>query len=613
MKYRAIRHIIHIALLLGVYGCASTDSNSNVKSENNLAETVQLADSLIDIAPDSSLVLCRKYFSSCDQGDSLYAKAKLIEGNAYFSLGDLEEARKSMSEAKDIAKKSGDEYTLINATSDLGVIMRVSQNPDSALTLYNEALSMIGDTDYKDERAHLLTSIAILYANTGHLEEARDYADQAVTAARISGDPDMIMYASSQAGAIYNLLGDSGKALQLTREAIADARRQNLPRYELKALGHMIDIQLTSKNQDSVNAYLKRGEEIIRQFPETSVEGLGFLEEKYVALSAMGRYRESLAIQYHLQRLQSVAPTFMPPEKLWIRMARNYHNLNMPDSTAVCYERAIEVTDSLRGEETNRQLSEFYARFKTTEKELAIARLERSKAKSDMWLAITIGIALLLSALLATIAIYTQSRKRKEELRLLQSHLRGVEQERGRLAKDLHDGVCNDLYGIEMLLQTETNREELLTDIEKIRSDIRRVSHEMMPPALQDVELAEALDGLVSKLSHFEPIIAFTFNESSDMEADKVPLNISYEIYRICQELLGNIIRHSKAHNVTINLELTKGILTLSINHDGVAAKDHKQQGGVGLASVKERLTAIGATAEGLPYSDRITIRCHIK
>lgn len=572
---------------------------------------VHRADSLIDIAPDSALLLCRDFFDSYPvSDDSLCATAKLVEGNAYFSIGDLDEAKKAMGLAKSLASQMGDKYTLINATADLGVAMRVSQQPDSALKLYNEALALIGDEDYLDEKAHLLTSMAVLYANTGHLDEARDYADRAVKAARESKDPDLIMYANSQAGAIYNLLGNPAKALQLTHEAMADAKRQNLPRYEMKTLGHMIDIHLKDGNMDSVEFYLRRGEALAKQFPETSVEGLGFLEEKYVALAAMGRYRESLEIQRHLQTLRSSAPTFMPAEKLWLRMARNYRGLNLGDSAAVCYERAFEMADSLRGEDTDRQLSQFYALFQTTEKELALASMERRKARSDMWLAIAVGILLAMIALLVAAVMYIRARKRNEKLRLLQSHLNGVEQERGRLAKDLHDGICNDLYGIEMLLQTDTDRESLLADVERIRMDVRRISHEMMPPMISEVGLAEAIDGMVRKLAHSVPDVEFDVVYTPSEGWERVPVAKAYALYRICQELLGNVLKHSRPSSVHINLHRDSRNVELTISNDGTPHDADAKGDGIGVDSVRERLAAIGASASGLPFSDKITVTC---
>lgn len=611
---RLIGSLLSAVLTVSIFMTTGCKHNHEETSEPQAYyDMVLRADSLIDIAPDSALLLCRDFFASYPYAaDTLYAKAKLVEGNAYFSIGELEEAKRSMRRAKELSSESGDEYTLINATSDLGVAMRVSQQPDSALSLYNEALAMIGDGDYKDEKAHLLTSIAILYANTGHLDEARDYADRAVKAAHDCGDPDLIMYASSQAGAIYNLLGNPAMALQLTRRAIADARSQSLPRYEIKALGHMIDIHLKEGRKDSVRFYLDRGEELAKMFPETSVEGLGFLEEKYVALTAMGRHRESLAIQRRLLALRSSTPAFMPQEKLWLRMARNYRGLNMADSASACYERAFEIADSLRGEDTDRQLSQYYALFRTSEKELELANMEREKARSDMWLAIASGIAVAMIALLVATMLYIRVRKRKEEVKLLQSHLDGVEQERGRLAKELHDGICNDLYGIELLLQTDTDRESLLNDVERIRTDVRRISHEMMPPAINDVGLAKALEGMMGKLSHSFPDISFSLDCTPSDGWDMVPPAKAYALYRICQELTGNILKHSKPERIEIRLHRDSNEITLSLRNDGAPSASQAKNTGIGIESVKERLAAIGGTADGLPYSPEITIRCKL-
>lgn len=611
MQKRKLFILNLLAAGMSLIGCGGR-GNADL-ADTDFSSMVHTADSLIDIAPDSSLIICHRFFSEYQKSDSLYAQVKLIEGNAYFSLGDLDEAKKSMAEAKNLAATVSDEYTLINATSDLGVAMRVSQQPDSALTLYNEALSLIGEKEYKDEKTHLLTSIAILYANTGHLNEARDYADKAVAAAKECADPDMMMYANSQAGAIYNLLGDKEKASQLTREAIADAKRQNLPRYELKALGHMIDIHLREGNLDSVNFYLRRGEVLAGKFPETSVEGLGFLEEKYVALAAMNRYRESLNVQKRLLQLQSAAPTFMPPEKLWLRMARNYHDMHMPDSAVFCYERAFAVADSLRGEDTDRQLNEFYARYKTSEKELALANMEREKAQTDMWLAIMIGIAVILCSAVLAGLLYFRIRRKKEEMRLMQSHFNGIEQERGRLAKDLHDGICNDLYGIEMLLQTDTDRNDILTNVEKIRSDVRRISHEMMPPALQEVGLAEALAGMVAKLRNMYPNISINYVSQPENEWNCVSINMAYGLYRIAQELTSNILRHSNPTQIGISLLRKEDSIYLSINHNAPIVNMEKKGNGIGIESVKERIAAIGAKATGLPFSANITIECPVR
>jgi signal transduction histidine kinase len=383
----------------------------------------------------------------------------------------------------------------------------------------------------------------------------------------------------------------------------------NLPRYEIKTLGHLIDLHLKDGNKDSVTYYLKRGEELSTQFPKNSVEGLGFLEEKYVVLASLGRYRESLDVQHHLLNLQDKAATFMPIEKLWLRMARNYAALHLSDSANYCYERALELTDSIRQEETDTQLSEFYARFKTSEKELALANMAKRKARSEMWLVIWVAIALL--AVVASI-LYIRGRKKKERMRILQNRIKAKEEERKRLAKDLHDGVCNDLYGIEMLLQAGRPNEELLEDIETIRMEARRISHELMPPSLQDVNLSQALEEMLSKLRQAYPDKTFNLTIQPTANWNIVSENITYSLYRICQELMGNMLRHANPAVISLSISLDADVLTVKLSHDGNVSSTSNGTG-IGIESVRERLAAIDATAEGLPYAPVMTITCRVQ
>lgn len=224
-----------------------------------------------------------------------------------------------------------------------------------------------------------------------------------------------------------------------------------------------------------------------------------------------------------------------------------------------------------------------------------------------------ISITTILVLLFIAGIMYFRMRRKKEEMRLMQSYFNGIEQERGRLAKDLHDGICNDLYGIEMLLQTNTDRNEILADVEKIRSDVRHISHQMMPPALQEVGLAEALVGMVTKLRQMYPNTAIDSFSEPETGWDCVPINTAYGLYRIAQELTGNILRHSNPTQINISLLHKEDSISLSIKHNAPIVGIEKKGNGIGIESVKERIAAIGAKATGLPFSANITIECPVR
>lgn len=90
-------------------------------------------------------------------------------------------------------------------------------------------------------------------------------------------------------------------------------------------------------------------------------------------------------------------------------------------------------------------------------------------------------------------------------MKLAQSYIDGLERERTRLAKDLHDGVCNDLLGIGMNMQymqpTDESKREILALLEQVRSDVRCISHELMPPKFQVTTLAETVEAYVEGLA----------------------------------------------------------------------------------------------------------------
>ena len=88
--------------------------------------------------------------------------------------------------------------------------------------------------------------------------------------------------------------------------------------------------------------------------------------------------------------------------------------------------------------------------------------------------------------------IYLRARRRKIEVENIRAGLDGIEQERGRLAHELHDGVCNDLLGIELTLAAgRCDTGELSEMIRTTRNEVRSISHELLPPRFNGLSLTQ--------------------------------------------------------------------------------------------------------------------------
>ena len=574
--------------------CASYFSLSAVSIETR----IETANAYIDSNPDSAVTVCDNTLQILSDNDFKNRGLILsVRGNALFAKGENALAIESMKQAVEAAKAAADSLTLANALSDMGVMYRVSQRPDTALILYNSALEIFNQLDTPAESAHLLTSIAILFTNQGRIEEAIPYARKAFDKAIESDDIDTEMYAGSTLGIILFHGGKTEEGLNIERRIVTIAETKGAPRYVLKAYASIIDMHHKEGNADSVSIYLNRGRQLLDKVPEGSVEALGFMEESYVVLTAMKRYRESLEIQYKLLSMDG-AGTFSPLDKLWQRIGRNHQGLGNIQQMGEAYERAIAVADSLHGLEIDEQLSEFNVKYSTAEKELEIARLEAEKAqerqRSILWLAI--AAVILATGFVLTIS-HLRIMRRKAELAQVKAELNGIEHERARLAQELHDGVCNDLVGVQLMLESSaTERKEVVDLLNRVRSDVRSISHNLMPPSFSRTSLSQLLTDYALRSNG---MIRFSIKLSDGMSSEMIPEQVSHEIYRIVQEWVGNIRQHSSASKIEIILSLCRANLQISIQDNGEPNQNiSATTSGIGFETIARRVASINAFME---------------
>jgi len=201
---------------------------------------------------------------------------------------------------------------------------------------------------------------------------------------------------------------------------------------------------------------------------------------------------------------------------------------------------------------------------------------------------------------------------RERYQRLAQHILVSREEERKRLARELHDGTSQTLTGLSLSLQAliemsksyeivdETFREHLIKTqslVSQIHSEVRRIIHELRPGLLDTLGLFPAIRRYAEEI--LQPLgIAVNV----DYTGDSHPLQPEIEVglYRIAQSSIGNIAEHSEAKEVTVTLDYKVDQLTMRIKDDGKGFDVKKLTGvdkkgrGSGLFSMKERVKIMG-------------------
>ena len=548
-------------------------------------ETIRHIDSYINVNPDSAVILCNEALARIPARPSSQKACLLnIRGNAHFTLGDNAAAIADFKAAVTAAKEIADTIAYVNALSDLGVAYRVSQQADSALICYNSALAMLQSSDSPDLEAGILTSIAVLFANQARFDEAVSFAEKGLEKARLTDDIETQIYAASSLGSALFLAGHHERGLQTQRDIIRVAEKKGTPRYMLKTYASIIAMHNRLGHPDSVRYYIDRGRAVLDKVPEASVESIGFLEQSFVILTAIGRYRESLDIQKKILDMQDSRP-FMPLDRLWQRIALNYKGLGDIEKMDEAYQTAIAIADSIHRSDINEQISDLNIRYHTAEKELAIANLQAEKSRRDTIIAlITAGV--IIASLLLT--IYLRARRRKIEIENIRARLDGIEQERGRLAHELHDGVCNDLLGIELTLASgRCDTAELSEMIRTTRNEVRSISHELLPPRFNGLSLTQLIAAYAQKSEGFVSYVPS--DHAVELDPEK-----SINLYRIIQEWTGNLRHHSTATGATVSLAESEGEITLNITDNGAPFDPSAvTSGGLGIENLNRRVKAL--------------------
>lgn len=188
--------------------------------------------------------------------------------------------------------------------------------------------------------------------------------------------------------------------------------------------------------------------------------------------------------------------------------------------------------------------------------------------------------------------------------------LKSREEERSRLARDLHDSPIQSLVGmniqIGLLLNRKALNSVLKTSLSEMRSNIRQISDQLRqvcadlrPPMLDTLGLSSALRSLISEWTDQTGILVHT-DICLDAEVRSIPGDVSVNIYRVAQEALSNIHKHAKAHNVRFSLIRKENQICMTIEDDGIGFNAPDTLGGLtaqshyGLAGMRERIDLIG-------------------
>lgn len=256
-----------------------------------------------------------------------------------------------------------------------------------------------------------------------------------------------------------------------------------------------------------------------------------------------------------------------------------------------------DLKDSILNSENLESLSNIKNQYIIEKKESEIAAQKEVLAREKNIRLLLTLVFVLVIAVLVFVVFWLRNRQKTRLARLelqkqqeLQNRLiEGQEAERQRIARELHDGIVQELTAINLRIKSNASlkAEELADKIGKAANEVRAISHQMMPLTLKQLGLVKALEDLFHQT--YVPVnIGYEFEHFSDAVA--LPETIATSIYRICQELVANSLKHSKATLIHILLKQLPGYILLVFEDNGKGFDMNIANSGLGMVNITSRV-----------------------
>ena len=581
----------------------------NLDEEEILKNYYNLALVYIDYKKDESYVYVNKLKDFNNETAKLYWN--LILSQLFFNEAKYDSAQLLLETAQTIFEKNYKDDIDIGESlyNSLGHLYAIQNMPDRAIEFYLMSISYSEmDMDYNSLCA-TCTNISYLYGYVGADNKIKlDYAYKALYYAEKSGD----LYALEQA---YSTLGNTLLS--------ADSTQRGLE-YQLKGLE--ISQQLKSENKECFAAlnvacsYLD-----LEEFDKSEYYykyALGIAKridlkrpQAYIYSCLSDVFREvkrfDLAKAY-VDSALNIKDALSDREQLDVYVTALYLYVASCDleNFEETFDIFNELNDKAHDVEMHGKMAELDTKYETASKELKIEELKQQRK-----IMLIIGCSIALVAILLLMVLVFRQRaikiknklteqkvkqiEQEKKLEITQAVLDGESAERGRLARDLHDGLGGMLSVVKLNLRDIQNGAAIegnevirfnkaIEMLDDSIGELRRVAHHIMPRSLMEYGLKASLSDFCSEIK----IVKFHHFGTETRFDSKLEILI----YRAAHELVNNALKYANASTINVQLVQEYERISLTVQDDGIGFDTSQKYTGMGLENIRNRVEVFNGT-----------------
>lgn len=404
----------------------------------------------------------------------------------------------------------------------------------------------------------------------------------------------------SKCNSLYKL-GRLSECKLLLKDAIALAELVKSENYVVKA-----KLFLSKVNFDLVE---KKTEQLV--LSDTLIEGkkirkatlFGFYFTKFNQYVGLNNFNKAKEIALKLETLFPSVSSLNTQLSYYEAMRQFWESQGDYKKSLEAQTKYLNINEKINKRVKLYNTYELENKYQLSKKEAEIANqkiaLEKEETQKRFYGLAALGLLLVV---FGSWFVFRQHQKRKaqeilaikreNDIKKLESLIEGEEKERLRVARELHDGINGDLSAIKHKLNAAKNNldsiNEAIDMIDKSCSQVRAISHNLVPPMLEKFDLKTIImEYCVNMNEAHSPKI------TSDYLGDnlRLPKHIEINIFRIVQELVTNSVKHAMASEIHVQLTTRDNYLQLSVEDNGIGFNVNESDAkGIGISNIKSRV-----------------------
>ncbi len=506
-------------------------------------------------------------------------------------LGFKGETKKSLGLAyayNSLALKVNDKQNIAQSMHTIGRCYSYLGEFEKSITYFQKSILLYKANNQPQFEKTVNNLIAYSFYNSNNLDKAIEYSLKTISQAHEAKDAYLEAEASYLAIGCYLNTKDFKKAEPLCHRTIALYDSLNRPKNKAKCLIDLSRIYFENKQLDFAISTI---ENALNYFEKTNsyfyiVNCQAFLGKYYLGKKDLKKAELYLNSAIELATKNDLKLHFPMIYEIMIDLKKAENDYK----AAFFYKEKYQIhLDSLNSNELKQQMQNLDVKFQTKQKETQInlqaAQLKQKTTNNYLLLG---GLSTL--AIISLLGFRNYKSKQvldkqriteletKQQLTATEAVLKGEEQERTRLAKDLHDGLGGMLSGIKhsfasikgnMVMSADNTKtfERSLDMVDNSIKEMRRVAHNMMPEALVKFGLNTALIDYCGDIND-SGVLKIDY-KGIGIDKDEIDQTKAITIYRIIQELTNNTIKHAHAKTAIVQVINNENKINITVEDDG--------------------------------------------